>query len=128
MERRVLQLQGEEGTWIMGRWFSERSMCNMTRVNLYADENMAAAEDEVMSGRMVVVVEGAWQFSESAIQCVDGIALAAMDKSTVDLDSCVIGGSGDADERLARIGIIVSDGSKVPCVFVCKLSHGVHKP
>jgi hypothetical protein len=32
--RRCLCMQGEEGTWIVGRWFSEHSTCNMTEVEI----------------------------------------------------------------------------------------------
>lgn len=128
MERRVLHLQGKENTWIMGRWFSEKSTCNVTRVNLYADETQIEEEDEVMGGRTVVMVESSWYFLESAIQCVDGIALAVIERSTTDLNSCVVGGSGGADERLARIGIAVGDDCKVMsmCMFVRKLDHEMH--
>jgi hypothetical protein len=34
-------------------------------------------------------------------------------RATVEMDSCVIGGSGSSDDRLARIGITVGDDCKV---------------
>jgi len=128
VEERTLCLHGDEGAWIMGRWFCERSTCNMTRINLYADEAQAGEDDEILSGRVVAVVEGSWELSESAVQCVDGIPIALLDRSTVTLDSCVIGGSGGNDARLARVGITVGEDSKVSaiCTLALGAPDGVH--
>ena len=113
MEDRSLCLRGEEGSWVLGRWFSEESEVNMTQLSLYADQNSDTEGDEAMRGRVVQIAASSWVLSSSSIQCVDGVSLGVTERSTVEMEECVLGGAAALDERLARLAIIVGDHCKV---------------
>lgn len=76
VDHRSLCMKGEDGAWIVGRWFSEESTCNMSLLSFYADPNDDTEEDDrAMHGRVVLVVGGVWVLSSCAIQCIDGTPL-----------------------------------------------------
>ena len=93
LQRRSLSLVGEDGCWVHGRWYCEESTGNATGLNFYADPARDSEEDMRLRGRVVQVVAGSWVLTSCSIQCVDGIPLATLERSSIEADACVFGGT-----------------------------------
>ena len=93
LQRRSLNLVGEDGCWVHGRWYCEESTGNATGLNFYADPARDSEEDMRLRGRVVQVVAGSWVLTSCSIQCVDGIPLATLERSSIEADACVFGGT-----------------------------------
>jgi hypothetical protein len=73
VQKRSVSMRGDEGSWILGRWYSEESSCNMTGLSFYADPASDTEDDLRMLGRVIEVVAGSWSMSACSVQCIDGI-------------------------------------------------------